>query len=327
MAVWPQELARRRALREEADAQWACRQQVAVWRGTVHIQHGVSNADWSSNRTVHSRCRGGVQPITNVSWRTQARFALMYQRCRHPTLLNVRAQVARNGRELSTRLWREAGLLGVAEYVACEAEATSKDGPSYVSMEQQARRFQMTINVEGSSGWADRLRHLLLSGMVVLKQDAGITEWWEALLVPYVHYVPVSSTLHNLSDAVLWVRAHQTEARAIARDAAALVEALLSPHALVAYFAHLLRGYAALDAASRPVQPSIRPWTTARFSCGEAVAAADGRPSHLPCWFSSIGKRRTAHHTLRMLLYNPKVASRNEREANRVPSPSRSRSV
>ena len=32
-------------------------------------------------------------------------------------------------------------------------------------------------------------------------------EWWEATLRPWVHYVPVSSTLHNLSHAVLWVRA------------------------------------------------------------------------------------------------------------------------
>ena len=325
LAVWPQELARRRAAREAADARWGCRQQVAVWRGTVHIQHGVSNAEWTSNRTVHSRCRGGVEPITNASWRTQARFALLHQRCLHPRLLNVRAQVARNGRELSTRLWREAGLLRMPEYAACEAEATATDEPRHVSMDDQARLFQMTINVEGSSGWADRLRHLLLSGMVVLKQDSGITEWWEPLLVPFVHYVPVSSTLHNLSDAVRWVRAHQAQARAIARDAAALVEAVLSPHALAAYFAHLLRGYAALDAASRPAQPSARPWTTARFSCGEVVQAAtvDGRTrggrrtvgAHLPCRFSSIGKKRASSPQLRMLLFNPKVASRNEREA------------
>ena len=60
--------------------------------------------------------------------------------------------------------------------------------------------------------------YVLLSGAAVLKQQAmGIVEWFEPLLVPYVHYVPVSSTLHNLSDAVRWVRAHQAQARAIAR--------------------------------------------------------------------------------------------------------------
>ena len=62
-------------------------------------------------------------------------------------------------------------------------------------------------------------------GQVVLKQASDITEWWEPLLQPFVHYVPVASTLANLSDAVLWVRAHQDAARAIARDAGALLEA------------------------------------------------------------------------------------------------------
>ena len=54
---------------------------------------------------------------------------------------------------------------------------------------EQARRFQMAVNVEGSGGWADRQRHLLLSGMVVLRQAVGVHEWWEPLLTPYAHYV------------------------------------------------------------------------------------------------------------------------------------------
>ena len=60
--------------------------------------------------------------------------------------------------------------------------------------------------VAGNGGWADRLRHLLLSGAVVLKQETGVGEWWEPLLKPWRHFVPVSSTLHNLSAAVSWVR-------------------------------------------------------------------------------------------------------------------------
>ena len=59
----------------------------------------------------------------------------------------------------------------------------------------------MAVHVEGNGGWADRLRHLLLSGMLVLKQQTGVREWWEVPLQPWVHYVPVSSTLHNLSQA------------------------------------------------------------------------------------------------------------------------------
>ena len=35
----------------------------------------------------------------------------------------------------------------------------------------------MVVHVEGSGGWADRLRYLLLSGMVVLKQQTQAVEW------------------------------------------------------------------------------------------------------------------------------------------------------
>ena len=146
------------------------------------------------------------------------------------------------------------------------------------STKVQARRFQMAVNVEGSGGWADRQRHLLLSGMVVLNQQVGVHEWWEPLLRPYAHYVPVDSRLRNLSDAVQWVRQHQAEARAMARDAAETLEEALSLEALAAYSADIFRGVAALDAQHRPSQPdpSRPPFAAARFECTPVPDAGMG---------------------------------------------------
>lgn len=85
--------------------------------------------------------------------------------------------------------WARSGLSNNASgFVACARRAEA-DAPKYMSIEEQARRFQMAVNVEGSGGWADRQRHLLLSGMVVLRQAVGVHEWWEPLLTPYAHYV------------------------------------------------------------------------------------------------------------------------------------------
>ena len=95
-------------------------------------------------------------------------------------------------------------------------------------------------------GWADRLRHLLLSGMVVLKQQTQAIEWFEPLLVPWVHYIPVSSTLHNLSEAVHWVRAHPSMALQIAEAGAELMEDVASSPALTAYTARLFHGFATM---------------------------------------------------------------------------------
>ena len=57
------------------------------------------------------------------------------------------------------------------------------DAPYKLPLVEQAARFQMVVHVEGNAGWADRLRHLLLSGMVVLKQDTAVSSAPLELLV------------------------------------------------------------------------------------------------------------------------------------------------
>ena len=90
------------------------------------------------------------------------------------------------------------------------------------------------------------IRESLLSGAVVLKQEMGVVEWFEPLLQPWVHYVPVSSDLGNLSDAVRWVRANGGAARRMADAGAKLVDEALSARAMERYMRALLRGYAEL---------------------------------------------------------------------------------
>ena len=80
----------------------------------------------------------------------------------------------------------------LSTYVSCVRTCT-RDKPKIIPMAEQGARYQMAVHVEGNGGWADRLRHLLLSGMVVLKQDMGVHEWWEQSLLPWVHYVPAST--------------------------------------------------------------------------------------------------------------------------------------
>ena len=50
----------------------------------------------------------------------------------------------------------------------CTAVA-SRDRPAGMPMTEQARRFRYMVHVEGIAGWADRLRHVLLSGATPLK--------------------------------------------------------------------------------------------------------------------------------------------------------------
>ena len=71
--------------------------------------------------------------------------------------------------------------------------------------------------------------HVWICMRPLWSQETGVGEWWEPLLFPWVHYVPISSSLHNLSLGVKWVRAHQEQSRAIAHAAHALISRVLSP--------------------------------------------------------------------------------------------------
>jgi len=95
--------------------------------------------------------------------------------------------------------------------------------------------------------------------------------------VPWIHYVPVSASLHNLSEAVRWVRSNPTRAREIVEQAARLVAELHATPALVAYTTWLLRGYAELHATPALEQSllPLGPWH-ARFSCRRSSADKAG---------------------------------------------------
>ena len=282
LAVWDETMARRRRLRKLHDEHWSCRLPVAVWRGDAH-NHQVYNERWSEWGEL-SR-----QRFRTERWTTQGRLALVSQKCRHPTLLNVRVKLLTAGGKYvpfpREYLVRTNGTLPAA-YTSC-IKKCNKDKPKFIPMAEQSARFQMAVHVEGNGGWADRLRHLLLSGMVVLRQQMGVTEWWEAGLRPWVHYVPLSSTLHNLSGAVWWVRNNSAQARQMAAAAARFVERVLSTQALEAYAVALYRGYAGLYRAPPPQLAS----PAEQFECNVRphVASEFGKASFtaMDCGFTS----------------------------------------
>ena len=85
LSVWPDDLRRRRRLRAANDARWGCRKPLAVWRGTVHVEHGSMNLGWGDDPGAQlpcgAKCALRRRPISRFRWREQGRFALLHQKC------------------------------------------------------------------------------------------------------------------------------------------------------------------------------------------------------------------------------------------------------
>eukprot|EP01062_Namystynia_karyoxenos_P073622 TRINITY_DN70429_c0_g1_i1.p1 TRINITY_DN70429_c0_g1~~TRINITY_DN70429_c0_g1_i1.p1 ORF type:complete len:531 (+),score=159.13 TRINITY_DN70429_c0_g1_i1:92-1684(+) len=113
-----------------------------------------------------------------------------------------------------------------------------------LSMKDQARKFQMVVHLEGTCGWADRLTTLLALPMVILKQVNWCGEWYNLLLRPGQHYVPVKCDLSDVYEQVAAVRENVTGAIAMVRRANQYVERAFDPRTVQRYTEALLRAYA-----------------------------------------------------------------------------------
>lgn len=232
-------------------ASWASKEPKAVFRGSLH-RFSVYSDRWREQRPRRT-------PVNSSNWRSLGRTSLLAIKVRAPNLLNVR---------LSMRSV-EAGKEGLASALKIDDTAwTMMDTPDYLPMSEQAARFKYALQVEGHGGWADRGYKLLLGQQLVFVQDTPAQPWYQRFLTPYEHYVPVHSTLGNLTEAILWARAHDDEAQRIVARANVLVRELLRPRAIFRYAEEVLLGYARL----LRYKPTLHE-RAIRFNCEDHVGS------------------------------------------------------
>jgi hypothetical protein len=253
LSLWALRMMKLRHSPGRQNSSWRRRSPKAVWRGALNDQY-VMNRDWSKQGSL-TRLH-----LRGKTWKKLGRAALLYQRCTYPDLFDVRVTAGLK--------FLYASILNDTTFTECVGAI--HDDPKLMSMSEQASRFRYVVHVEGNAGWSDRLKHLMLSGALVLKQASGVTEFFEPLLKPWQHYVPVSSTLHNLSRAVRWARDNSGAAARIASSAAALIEEIMSSTALAVYMEELFLQYARRHFDWGPFPDRLwqeRVNSTARFAC------------------------------------------------------------
>lgn len=125
----------------------------------------------------------------------------------------------------------------------------------WMSSLEQAVTYRHVIYAEGWCGWADRLKTLLMYGSTIFLQKTPCHEYYQDLMQPYVHYVPVDGIFSDLPKQVEWGRSNQKEAALIANNSAKLAKKYLTSKAIKCYMEFILHRYISLF----NYKPSLRP--------------------------------------------------------------------
>lgn len=121
---------------------------------------------------------------------------------------------------------------------------------------QEQMRYKYILDIDGGLG-SSRKRWMLLSGSTALFQKSAITQWYEPLLAPWVHYVPVDRWFRDLIQHIRWCRQNDHEAKQLAQNGMVFAERFLSQEAIQEYITVLLQNYAKLQPNARRGNESV----------------------------------------------------------------------
>ncbi|KAI0562961.1 glycosyltransferase family 90 protein [Gracilaria domingensis] len=190
-----------------------------------------------------------------------------------------------------------------------EVESSLGTGLSDVLNYENQGKYQFIIDVDGGLG-SSRKRGILTSGSVPFFQNSNWYMWYEPLLKPFYHFLPVDTYLQDLLERVNAAKADPQGAKRIIDSATCFGERVISKEGAMLYWKVLLQRYSQLqyDPASgddevTPSMCALRPATadgpmgcsdgwyvfngTVPFGC--RYTGAKRHPYQLECW-RNIGR-------------------------------------
>ncbi|KAI8617867.1 glycosyl transferase family 90-domain-containing protein [Chytriomyces sp. MP71] len=123
---------------------------------------------------------------------------------------------------------------------------------------QDTLRYKYLIVVDGY-GWPNRLQNYLQGNSIIL-YNGIFTDYYNWMLKPWVHYVPVKPDFSDLEDLLDWLQANDDKAKAIGENARKLVKYVGSLSHQQCYTSLFLLEYARLYELGNsqvPVKPTV----------------------------------------------------------------------
>lgn len=143
---------------------------------------------------------------------------------------------------------------------------------------EQHMEYKYILDVDGGLG-SSRKRWMLKSGSASFFQKSAVSQWYEALLSGWVHYVPVDRWFRDLVENIRWAQQNDEKARQIAENGVAFAERFLTEDAILEYLAILLQKYSELQPDARHGNASVR------NPCIEKPSLAHGPMGCRTGWF------------------------------------------
>ncbi|KAK4534314.1 hypothetical protein CDCA_CDCA01G0339 [Cyanidium caldarium] len=143
------------------------------------------------------------------------------------------------------------------------------------------RRYRYVLDVDGGLGSSRKRLLLSQSGATPLFQRSPWRQWYEPLLRPYRHFLPVDRWMRDLTRQVRWARRHPHRACDIAYAARTFADAHLTYHRAVQYYRALLTAYARRLAPESTERARAQDATVANDPC---ALRAPLRHGPMGCW-------------------------------------------
>jgi hypothetical protein len=183
--------------------------------------------DWSKKLPI-AVFRGGASGCGYDERNNQriklAKLGLEFEKSNDPVLMNL-VDVGITAANKKKYHFHKTTGLGFIEHVSLVNKLSK----------QQQSQYKYVFELEGNVA-AHRIASDMLFGSVPLIVESGYRLWFEHLLKPYVHYIPIKSDFSDLKETLLWCHNHDEECQQIGKNARQFALDILKKDVIVNIF-------------------------------------------------------------------------------------------
>jgi len=105
------------------------------------------------------------------------------------------------------------------------------------------QQYKFILNIGNNIDWAERLRILLFMNSVTVIHSAEVLEWFQPLLKPYIHYLPIKEDLSDLHEQISWCIKNDDKCLEIKNQANLFASEYLSENFMYKVFEYMIDKY------------------------------------------------------------------------------------